>query len=109
MRVAAGGARAAGPPRTAAVIDVGSNSVLLLVVTLHAHGRARAVDEALATTRLGSGLAAGGRHHATEAEPGAGAIACSSRQAARSRSARSAKASFLSRPRSPRDSGGKSP
>jgi exopolyphosphatase/guanosine-5'-triphosphate,3'-diphosphate pyrophosphatase len=47
-------------PPVAAVIDVGSNSVLLLVVAVERDGRARALDEALATTRLGAGLAPGG-------------------------------------------------
>ena len=47
-------------PRVAAVIDVGSNSVLLLVVAVEPDGRVRALDEALATTRLGAGLAPGG-------------------------------------------------
>jgi len=47
-------------PVTAAVIDIGSNSLLLLTVAVDAPGRARAVDEALATTRLGSGLHVGG-------------------------------------------------
>jgi exopolyphosphatase / guanosine-5'-triphosphate,3'-diphosphate pyrophosphatase len=56
---AAGDARDAGPA-PAAVIDIGSNSLLLLTVAVDALGRARAVDEALATTRLGSGLRAGG-------------------------------------------------
>jgi exopolyphosphatase/guanosine-5'-triphosphate,3'-diphosphate pyrophosphatase len=42
-----------------AVLDVGSNSVLLLTVAVE-RGRARLVDEALATTRLGTGLLAGG-------------------------------------------------
>jgi exopolyphosphatase/guanosine-5'-triphosphate,3'-diphosphate pyrophosphatase len=45
----------------AAVIDVGSNSVLLLVVAVEEGGAARAIDEALATTRLGLGLRPGGR------------------------------------------------
>ncbi len=44
----------------AAVIDIGSNSVLLLTVAVE-RGRARALDEALATTRLGTGLRPGGR------------------------------------------------
>ncbi|HYV57225.1 MAG TPA: hypothetical protein VE911_06765, partial [Candidatus Nitrosopolaris sp.] len=48
-------------PTVAAVIDVGSNSVLLLTVTVDESGRGRAIDEALATTRLGAGLARGGR------------------------------------------------
>jgi exopolyphosphatase/guanosine-5'-triphosphate,3'-diphosphate pyrophosphatase len=42
------------------VIDVGSNSVLLLTVAVSPDGHARAVDEAVATTRLGTGLGAGG-------------------------------------------------
>jgi exopolyphosphatase/guanosine-5'-triphosphate,3'-diphosphate pyrophosphatase len=46
--------------RAAAVIDVGSNSVLLLTVALEPDGHARAVDEAVATTRLGTRLTAGG-------------------------------------------------
>jgi exopolyphosphatase/guanosine-5'-triphosphate,3'-diphosphate pyrophosphatase len=46
--------------RVAAVLDVGSHSVLLLTVAVDAVGRARAVDEALATTRLGAGLRPGG-------------------------------------------------
>lgn len=44
----------------AAAIDVGSNSVLLLTVAVPANGRARAIDEAVTTTRLGAGLRAGG-------------------------------------------------
>jgi len=44
----------------AAVIDVGSNSVLLLAVAVGADGRARPVDAALETTRLGTGLQDGG-------------------------------------------------
>lgn len=44
----------------AAVLDVGSNSVLLLTVAVTA-GRAVVRDEALATTQLGTGLVAGGR------------------------------------------------
>src|SRR5262249_53118802 len=51
----------AGRPTVAAVIDVGSNSVLLLTVAVDGRGRARAIDEALATTRLGTGLVGGGR------------------------------------------------
>lgn len=43
----------------AAVLDVGSNSVLLLTVAVTA-GRAVVRDEALATTQLGTGLVAGG-------------------------------------------------
>jgi len=45
---------------TAAAIDVGSNSVLLLTVAAHADGTAHALDEAVVTTRLGEGLRAGG-------------------------------------------------
>jgi len=44
----------------AAVIDVGSNSVLLLVVSVDDRGQGRTADRALATTRLGRGLHAGG-------------------------------------------------
>src|SRR5262249_39804038 len=48
------------PALVASVIDVGSNSVLLLTVELDASGRARQRDAALATTRLGSRLEVGG-------------------------------------------------
>ena len=48
------------PALVASVIDVGSNSVLLLTVELDAGGRARQRDAALVTTRLGSGLEVGG-------------------------------------------------
>jgi exopolyphosphatase/guanosine-5'-triphosphate,3'-diphosphate pyrophosphatase len=44
----------------AAVIDIGSNSVLLLTVAIAADGRVHGVDQALATTRLGAGLRPGG-------------------------------------------------
>jgi len=44
----------------AAVIDIGSNSVLLLTVAVD-RGRARMLDQALAVTRLGTGLRPGGR------------------------------------------------
>jgi len=44
----------------AAVIDIGSNSVLLLTVAVD-RGRARVLDQALAVTRLGTGLRPGGR------------------------------------------------
>jgi exopolyphosphatase/guanosine-5'-triphosphate,3'-diphosphate pyrophosphatase len=44
----------------AAVLDVGSNSVLLLTLAVAPDGRARQRDAALATTRLGSGLRRGG-------------------------------------------------
>ncbi len=47
-------------PVRAAVIDIGSNSVLLLTVALEPDGWARALDAKLATTRLGRGLADGG-------------------------------------------------
>jgi len=43
------------------VIDVGSNSVLLLTVGVDGAGRARVIDEGLATTRLGADLVRGGR------------------------------------------------
>jgi exopolyphosphatase/guanosine-5'-triphosphate,3'-diphosphate pyrophosphatase len=49
----------AGGGRIAAAIDVGSNSVLLLVIAVADDGSARAVDEALVTTRLGTGLRSG--------------------------------------------------
>ena len=45
-----------GGGRVAAAIDVGSNSVLLLTVAVEPDGRARAIDEAGVTTRLGTGL-----------------------------------------------------
>ncbi len=48
------------PALVASVIDVGSNSALLLTVEIDAAGRARQRDAALATTRLGSGLVPGG-------------------------------------------------
>jgi len=51
----------AGPALAASVIDVGSNSVLLLTVEIDAAGRARQRDAALASTQLGSGLEATGR------------------------------------------------
>jgi exopolyphosphatase / guanosine-5'-triphosphate,3'-diphosphate pyrophosphatase len=55
-----GGAPVPPPALVASVIDVGSNSALLLTLELAAGGRARQRDAALATTRLGSGLDAGG-------------------------------------------------
>ena len=65
MTAAVGGGRTAPPgagfPLVAAVIDVGSNSILLLTVAVDGAGRARAIDEGLATTRLGAGLVRGGR------------------------------------------------
>jgi len=48
-----------GGGRIAAAIDVGSNSILLLVVAVERDGRTHVVDEALATTRLGERLQAG--------------------------------------------------
>lgn len=59
MTPAAGDGDTVGPvdtPAVAAVIDIGSNSVLLLVLGVEPDGRARALDEALVTTRLGTGL-----------------------------------------------------
>jgi exopolyphosphatase/guanosine-5'-triphosphate,3'-diphosphate pyrophosphatase len=44
----------------AAVLDVGTNSVLLLVSAVGTDGSTRVLDEALVTTRLGAGLATGG-------------------------------------------------
>jgi exopolyphosphatase / guanosine-5'-triphosphate,3'-diphosphate pyrophosphatase len=70
-------------PAAAAVIDVGSNSVLLLV----ADGT-RVLDEALETTRLGTGLADGGR---LDAAARARTLAAVERLAARAR-ARGARA-----------------
>ena len=61
--------------RVAAVLDVGSHSVLLLTVALDAAGRGRAVDEALATTRLGAGLVTGGLLDAAAAARTCGAAA----------------------------------
>lgn len=51
---------AAGEPALAAVLDVGSNSVLLLTVAVAVSGRLTVRDSALVTTRLGSGLVDGG-------------------------------------------------
>jgi exopolyphosphatase/guanosine-5'-triphosphate,3'-diphosphate pyrophosphatase len=48
------------PALVASVIDVGSNSALLLTVAIDAGGRARQRDAALATTRLCAGLGIGG-------------------------------------------------
>jgi exopolyphosphatase/guanosine-5'-triphosphate,3'-diphosphate pyrophosphatase len=63
-----GGAGGAGPPvgrgtdaLVASVVDVGSNSVLLLTLGLDGNGRARQRDAALATTRLAAGLTPGDR------------------------------------------------
>ncbi len=50
---------APGGGRLAAAIDVGSNSVLLLVIAVDGTGAAHAVDEAVVTTRLGTGLEPG--------------------------------------------------
>jgi len=55
-----GDAHAAGTARVAAVIDIGSNSVLLLTVAVEPDGSGRVLDEALVTTQLGSGLLPGG-------------------------------------------------
>ena len=61
MGTAGGAPAGAGRRETvAAVIDVGSNSVLLLAVAVGADGRARPVDAALETTRLGTRLTDGG-------------------------------------------------
>jgi exopolyphosphatase/guanosine-5'-triphosphate,3'-diphosphate pyrophosphatase len=54
------GAPVPSPGLVASVIDVGSNSALLLTLELDSAGRARQRDAALATTRLGSGLDVGG-------------------------------------------------
>ncbi|MGH7896241.1 MAG: exopolyphosphatase, partial [Candidatus Binatia bacterium] len=43
-----------------AAIDVGSNSMLLLVIAVGRDAAARVVDEAVVTTRLGGRLRAGG-------------------------------------------------
>jgi exopolyphosphatase/guanosine-5'-triphosphate,3'-diphosphate pyrophosphatase len=47
--------------RVAAVIDIGSNSMLLLTVAVAPHGSIRVLQEAIETTRLGSGLTAEAR------------------------------------------------
>jgi len=47
------------PGLVASVIDVGSNSVLLLTVAVGTDGAARTLDAALATTRLAAGLRGG--------------------------------------------------
>src|SRR5262249_54191293 len=57
---AVGGVTTGRPAPVVAVIDIGSNSVLLLVVSLESGARWRVVDRALATTRLGHGLEPGG-------------------------------------------------
>jgi exopolyphosphatase / guanosine-5'-triphosphate,3'-diphosphate pyrophosphatase len=49
-------ARGAGEAIVASVVDVGSNTVLLLTLRVAPDGCARAVDAALATTQLGAGL-----------------------------------------------------
>ena len=49
-------ARDAGEATVASVVDVGSNTVLLLTLRVAPDGRARAVDAALATPQLGTGL-----------------------------------------------------
>jgi exopolyphosphatase/guanosine-5'-triphosphate,3'-diphosphate pyrophosphatase len=70
-------------PALAAVIDVGSNSVLLLVVEVGADGRARARDADLATTRLGTGLRDGGRLDAAAAERTQAAVVAAAGRARR--------------------------
>jgi exopolyphosphatase/guanosine-5'-triphosphate,3'-diphosphate pyrophosphatase len=62
------------PARVAAVLDVGSHSVLLLVVAVDATGRVRVRDEAMAITRLGEGLRPGGRLDAAAAARTAAAV-----------------------------------
>lgn len=44
------------PPRRVAAIDIGTNTVLLLVAERDADGRARAVEERATITRLGQGV-----------------------------------------------------
>ncbi len=69
----------AGGP-VASVVDVGSNSVLLLTIALDAAGRARQCDATLATTRLGSGLRAGDPLDlAARARTRAAVVACCTR------------------------------
>jgi len=82
----AGGAPAGAGRRAtaAAVIDVGSNSVLLLVVAVEPDGRARIVDAALETTRLGTRLRDGG---ALDASARARTVAAVAAFAARARGA----------------------
>jgi exopolyphosphatase / guanosine-5'-triphosphate,3'-diphosphate pyrophosphatase len=58
-----------------AVIDVGSNSVLLLTVEVESGGAARVVDDAVATTRLGAGLRRGGTLDRTAGTRTADAVA----------------------------------
>jgi len=78
---------AGGPPAgvgrratVAAVIDVGSNSVLLLVVAVGPDGRARTIDAALETTRLGTRLRDGGAlDAAARARTGAAVAALAAR------------------------------
>jgi exopolyphosphatase/guanosine-5'-triphosphate,3'-diphosphate pyrophosphatase len=60
VTIAGGAGVGRGAPARSAVVDVGSNSVLLLAVDVDSAGVARAVDEAVVTTRLGSGLRPGG-------------------------------------------------
>ena len=48
--------RDGGEATVASVVDVGSNTVLLLTVRVAPDGRTRAVDAALATPQLGTGL-----------------------------------------------------
>lgn len=85
MTDAAGrGPAGAGPSAVTAAIDIGSNSVLLLTVRVGADGEARAIDEAVETTRLGTGLTTGGRLDGAARGRTAAAVA---RFAARARAA----------------------
>jgi exopolyphosphatase/guanosine-5'-triphosphate,3'-diphosphate pyrophosphatase len=72
---------AGGGAEVAATIDVGSNSVLLLAVAVDAGGRARAIDEGLATTRLGRGLLPGGTLDRTAAAATTTAVTAFARRA----------------------------
>jgi exopolyphosphatase/guanosine-5'-triphosphate,3'-diphosphate pyrophosphatase len=71
----------AGGGRFAAVIDVGSNSVLLLAIAVAADGRSRALDEATTTTRLGAGLSTGGTLDPTAAARTRAAVVAFARRA----------------------------
>jgi exopolyphosphatase / guanosine-5'-triphosphate,3'-diphosphate pyrophosphatase len=62
------------PARVAAVLDVGSHSLLLLVVVVDGAGRLRVRDEALVTTRLGERLRPGGPLDAAAAARTAAAV-----------------------------------
>lgn len=56
-----GGSEASGERRTLAVIDVGTNSVRMVVAEVDAEGACRVLDEERVMTRLGHGLAETGR------------------------------------------------